>query len=266
VPGRIRGVLRVLRAFWAANLAEELEYRANLIGAVLGTVFNIAIAVLTAAVFFRQSAELGGWGFWEVVVLLGVFNAVAGVVEALFRPNIGRLVEHVREGTLDLILAKPVDAQLVVSFRRLVIWRGADIVLGLALSGYALARLGVLPGPLELLAWTVSLAAAVALVYAVWLSLMSLAFWFVAVENLAVLFDAVYEAARFPVTAYPAALRYLFTTLLPIAWITTVPAGALTGRVGAGTALASAAIALAALAIARLIWRTALSKYTSAGG
>jgi len=266
VPGRVRGALRVLRAFWAANLAEELEYRANLIGAVLGTVFNIAIAVLTAAVFFRQAAELGGWGFWEVVVLLGVFNAVAGVVEALFRPNIGRLVEHVREGTLDLILAKPVDAQLVVSFRRLVIWRGADIVLGLALSGYALARLGVLPGPLELLAWTVSLAAAVALVYAVWLSLMSLAFWFVAVENLAVLFDAVYEAARFPVTAYPAALRYLFTTLLPIAWITTVPAGALTGRVGAGTALASAAIALAALAIARLIWRTALSKYTSAGG
>ena len=46
-----------------------------------------------------------------MVALLGVFNAVAGVVEALLRPNIGRIVQHVRDGTMDLILAKPLDPQ-----------------------------------------------------------------------------------------------------------------------------------------------------------
>jgi len=35
-------------------------------------------------------------------------------------------------------------------------------------------------------------------VYAIWVVLMSLAFWFVSVENIAVLFDAVYEGARYP--------------------------------------------------------------------
>lgn len=263
---RLRRLAAVLRAFWAVNLAEELQYRANLLASVVGTGFWLGTAVLTAAVFFRQTPALGGWSFWQVVALLGVFNAVAGVVEAVLRPNVGRIVEHVRRGTMDLILSKPVDAQFQVTFRRIVIWRGVDIVLGLGLTAAALVIGGRWPGIVEVVAFVVALAAAVAIAYAIWLGLMSLAFWFVAVENLSILFDALYESARFPVTAYPGAIRFVLTYLLPMAWITTVPAGALTGRVGPGFALVSALVAAAALALTRLLWRVALRRYTSAGG
>ncbi|HEX7091281.1 MAG TPA: ABC-2 family transporter protein [Longimicrobiales bacterium] len=258
--------LRVLRTFMAANLAEELEYRANLVASVLGTLFWMGLAVLTAGVFFRQTNELGGWGFWEVAALLGVFNAVAGVVEALLRPNIGRIVQHVRDGTLDLILAKPLDPQLHLSFRRLVIWRGTDVLLGLGLAGYAVMRAGAAPSLESLAAFALTLGAALAIVYAVWLGLMTLSFWFVAVENLEILFDSVYEAARFPVSAYPRAMRFVLVYLIPIAWITTVPASALTGRSGVATAAISLAVAAAALVATRLLWRAALRRYTSAGG
>lgn len=263
---RLRRLAAVLRAFWAVNLAEELQYRANLLASVVGTGFWLGTAVLTGAVFFRQTPALGGWSFWQVVALLGVFNAVAGVVEAVLRPNVGRIVEHVRRGTMDLILSKPVDAQFQVTFRRIVIWRGVDIVLGLGLTAAALVIGGRWPGIVEVVAFVVALAAAVAIAYAIWLGLMSLAFWFVAVENLSILFDALYESARFPVTAYPGAIRFVLTYLVPMAWITTVPAGALTGRVGPGFALVSALVAAAALALTRLLWRVALRRYTSAGG
>jgi ABC-2 type transport system permease protein len=109
-------------------------------------------------------------------------------------------------------------------------------------------------------------AAAVAVVYAIWLALMSLAFWFVAVENISVLFDAVFEAARYPVTAYPGVLRFLLVYLLPIAWTTTIPASALTGRLGLGTAAASLLVGLAALMLSRWLWLSAVRRYTSAGG
>ena len=260
------GLFAVLRAFWSANLAEELAYRANLVASVLGTVFWMGTAVLTASVFFRQTTALGGWGFWQVVALLGVFNAVAGVVEALLRPNIGRIVQHVRDGTMDLILAKPLDPQIHVSFRRVVIWRGTDILLGLGLSAYALVQIGTMPSPSSLLAFALTLAAALAIVYAIWLALMTLSFWFVALENLEILFDSVYEAARFPVTAYPRPVRFVLAYLLPIAWVTTVPASTLTGRAGVGTAVLALAVAAAALVAPRLLWNVALRRYTSAGG
>ena len=70
--------LRVLAALWRLNLAEELQYRANFVASVLGTLFWIGTALLTLALFFRHTTRLGGWDYWEVVVLLGVFNALTG--------------------------------------------------------------------------------------------------------------------------------------------------------------------------------------------
>jgi ABC-2 type transport system permease protein len=256
----------VVWALVRLNVAEELQYRANFVASLLGTLFWIGTALLTLGLFFRHTTRLGGWDFWEVVVLLGVFNALTGVIEAVLRPGIGQLASEVKRGTLDLVLARPVDAQLLVSLRQLDLWRFSDVVFGLGLAGYALVRLHRTPTALEFLAFVVALAAAVLVVYAIWVALMSLAFWFVSVENLSVLFDAVYEGARYPVTAYPAALRFVFVYLVPIAWTTTIPASALTGRLGPGIALGAAAVGAMAFVLTRLLWRTALRRYTGASG
>jgi len=258
--------LRVVAALWRLNVAEELQYRANFVASVLGTVFWIATALLTLAVFFRHTTRLGGWDYWEVVVLLGVFNALTGVIEAVLRPGIGQLANEVRGGRLDLVLSRPVDAQAFVSFRQLDVWRLTDVVLGRGLAGYALARLGHMPSALQLVAFLVALAAAAVVVYAIWVALMSLAFWFVAVENISVLFDAVYEGARYPVSAYPGALRFLFVYLVPIAWTTTIPASALTGRMEPAIALVAIGVAVIAFALARILWRQALRRYTGVSG
>ncbi len=265
-PRALRGALALVRALWRVNAAEELQYRANFVASLLGTLFWLATALLTVAVFFSQTPRLGGWSFWEVVVLLGVFNALAGLVEAMLRPSIGQLVEDVRKGTLDLVLARPVEPQIYVSFRRLDLWRITDIVVGLGLSIFALARLGRPPGLVGSLEFLVTLLSAGLVVYSIWIALMSMAFWFVSVENLSVLFDAVFEAARYPLSAYPGALRFLFVYLVPIAWTTTIPASALTGRLGPGGAAAAGGVGLMAILLSRLLWRTALRRYTSAGG
>jgi len=258
--------LRVLAALWRLNIAEELQYRANFVASVFGTVFWIGTALLTLALFFRHTTLLGGWTYWEVVVLLGVFNALTGVIEAVLRPGIGQLASEVRSGRLDLVLSRPVDAQAFVSFRQLDVWRLTDVVLGLGLAGYALVRLGHVPSPLQVIAFAAALASAVVMVYAIWVALMSLAFWFVAVENLSVLFDAMYEGARYPVSAYPGALRFIFVYLLPIAWTTTIPASALTGRLGPEIGLAAVGVAVVAFALARMLWRQALKRYTGVSG
>ena len=261
-----RRAMIVLRAFWQLNWLEELQYRGNFVASLLGTVFWLGMAMLTVSLYFRHTPQLGGWDYWDVVVLLGIFNALAGAVETVLRPGIGHLPTDVRSGALDLVLVRPVDAQFYVSFRRLDVWRLADVILGLALSAYALMHTGRAVSAWEIIAFVVTFAVAIAVVYAIWVTLMSFAFWFVAVENMSALFDAVIEAARYPVTAYPGALRFLFVYLIPIAWTTTIPASALTGRLAPSLALWSVAVGIAALGASRLLWRVALKRYTSAGG
>ena len=227
----IKRTIEILLAFWKLNWLEELQYRGNFIASLLGTIFWLVVAMLTVSIYFRHTPQLGGWSYWEVVVLLGVFNALTGVVETVLRPGIGHLPADVRSGALDLVLTRPVDAQFYVSFRRLDVWRLADVVLGFGLSGYALAQMGRGVGAWQLIAFAVTFSVAIAVVYAIWVALMSFAFWFVAVENMATLFDAVTDAARYPVSAYPGVLRFVFVYLITIGWAPTIPAAARAGRV-----------------------------------
>ena len=53
--------LRLLAALWRLNLAEELQYRANFVASVVGTVFSLGTALLTLALFFRR-------GMWMLIV------------------------------------------------------------------------------------------------------------------------------------------------------------------------------------------------------
>ncbi len=75
---------------------------------------------------------------------------------------------------------------------------------------------------------------------------------------------AALTAGRYPISAYPSGLRTLFTLVLPVAFLTTVPAEALLGRGSTPWLLASLAVAALALAGSRWFWRYALNFYTSA--
>jgi ABC-2 type transport system permease protein len=257
--------MRTIGALWRVNATLEMQYRANFFASLVGTVFWLSMAVLTVALFYSHTGRLGDWTFWETVVLLGVFNALVGVVEGVLRPGIGSLADEVRQGKFDLVLMRPVDAQIYMTFRELDLWRFADIVLGLGLSGYALWKLGRPVETGQVAAFLVTFVSAVAVLYSVWLALMCLAFWLVAVENLPTLFDAVFEAARYPASAYPSALRIVFVYILPVAWTTTIPASALTGRLSFAGSLESIAVAVLALALSRGVWRVALRRYAGVG-
>jgi ABC-type uncharacterized transport system permease subunit len=84
------------------------------------------------------------------------------------------------------------------------------------------------------------------------------------VENITELFNGLFRAGQFPVTVFPGWVRVFFTFIVPVAFITTVPAEAVVGRIRPEIALASAGVALALLAISRWFWGVALRSYTSA--
>lgn len=260
----MRKHLRLLWVFARASIAEELTYRANLVGNLINTALNASLALLTVALFFRHAGTLGGWTRAEVIVLLGVFTVVTGLVEMVLRPGVGRIVDHIRQGTLDFVLAKPVDAQFFVSFRYVMVWRAVDVAVGLGMIGAGLALRGARPSFWQGVAFAVELLAGLLVVYSLWLGLMTLAFWFVKVDNLAFLFDSTFQAGRYPVGVYRRALRFVLTYVLPLAVVTTAPAAALIGRLTPGMALWSAVVAAVALAAARWFWARAVRAYTSA--
>jgi ABC-2 type transport system permease protein len=109
-----------------------------------------------------------------------------------------------------------------------------------------------------------ALFAGVVIVYSFWLILATLSFWFVRVENILVIFQSMYEAGRWPVSLYPAWLRFSLTFLVPIAFATTVPAQALAGRLTWQILLGTLALAVALFVVSRFFWRVGIQRYSGA--
>jgi ABC-2 type transport system permease protein len=174
------------------------------------------------------------------------------------------LTESVRDGTLDFTLAKPEDAQLLVSVWRVEIWKLVDIGLGLVVLGISLARLGQRVGLAQAAAFVAALVAGGVIVYSFWLILATTAFWLVRVENILVIFQSVYEAGRWPVSIYPGWLRFALTFLVPVAFAITVPAQAIAGRLKGPALLGAAGFAAALFTAARLFWRMGIRRYSGA--
>jgi ABC-2 type transport system permease protein len=101
-------------------------------------------------------------------------------------------------------------------------------------------------------------------IYSFFLILATLSFWFVRIENILTVFQSLYESGRWPISLYPGWLRYGLTFVIPVAFATTVPAEALTGRMNWQTLVAAIVIALGLSVISRLFWRMGLRRYSGA--
>ncbi|GAA4707950.1 ABC transporter permease [Brevibacillus fulvus] len=260
----MRRNLRIFREFFRTCLVEELEYRSEFLGNLLSSLFGIAIAILTIQIFFFQTDQLGGWPYADVLVLLGIFNTLQGLIDFALKPNMSRLLQNIRKGTLDYVLTKPVDSMFFVSFRHLVFWRLVDVLLGLGLVAYGLWVKRYVPTLSDLLIFLVTLFASLVLIYALWMLLMTTAFWVIKIDDLSFVFNSFFETTRFPIGTYRGWLRIVLTYVLPAALITSTPASALLGNWSVGATLITVVVAGIFLWLSRLFWRYALRSYTSA--
>jgi ABC-2 type transport system permease protein len=259
--------MRALRLAWLSlrtGALAELQYRVNFFLQLLQSLLALATALVVLALVFSHTPELAGWSPDELLAVVGVHFLMGGVSGTVIQPSMLRMIEDVRRGTLDYVLAKPEDAQLLVSVREVRIWRAVDLLIGAVVLGVAVARLEAPLGATDALGFAVALLLGAVMLYCFWLVLAVGAFWFVRIEFIVELFEGVYQAGRWPISVYPDWLRVGFTFLVPLAFAVTVPAEGLTGRLDPETLAAAAAFTGFLVAATRWLWRAALRRYSGA--
>ena len=256
--------LRLWRRFLLNAAVRETEYRFSFALAVFEAVVRLALVWLTFGLIYRYTDGVAGWTQDEVLVLVGVFRIVDGLIHAFVAPNMGRIPGYVRGGELDFHLLRPVDSQFFVSTRRMELSQLADVAIGLAIVLYAGGRAGVAWGPAVAAQALLIAACGLVMLYAAWFALMTCSFWLISLENLEEVFFGLWEGARYPVQFFSGAMRALFTFGFPVAFATTFPTEALLGRAPPWALPTGLLLAAAALAASHVFWRRALRQYESA--
>lgn len=254
--------LQVLQLFWSTAIAAELEYRLNFLIASLSSLGNLAGSLFGLSLFYQNGYTFQGWSWQEALVILGIFTLLQGFSATFLVPNLNRIVDHVQQGTLDFVLLKPISSQFWLSSRSISPWGLPDILFGGIVIGYAGKHLSL--GWSNYLLSSVPLFFGLISLYSLWFMLGAMSIWFVKIYNVTEVLRGLLEAGRYPMVAYPVAYRFFFTFIVPVAFLTTIPAETMLGRSQTIWIVGAGALGLGLLFASSLFWRFALRFYTSA--
>jgi len=243
-----------------------MEYRASFVFAIIANFFDFIFGLLQYLVFFTAAKSIAGWDSDQMLVLYGVFMLVFALHFILLYPNLVAMGDMVNSGNLDLLLTKPINAQLVVSFKRISLEELGSIGTAALLLGWQFYR-GIIVADLgNFLLFGVGIITSLLLIYCMFLLLICLAVLMERLDNMSQLLWSFFSLARYPVEIYPNRIRYVFMSFFPVAFIATIPASALLGRASSVTVWSGFALAIVGVVGCSWLWRCTIKSYTSAGG
>ena len=254
--------LGILRLFWSAAIASEMEYRLNFLLASLSSLGNLAGSIFGLFLFYGKGYTFSGWSWSEALIVVGIFTLLQGFSAVFLVPNLNSIVRNVQEGTLDFVLLKPIHSQFWLSCHTLSPWGLSDIIFGGIIIGYVGNKLSL--GLNNYLLGVAALLCALVILYSLWFMLGATSIWFVKIYNVTEVLRGLLEAGRYPIVAYPAAYRFFFTFIVPVIFLTTVPAQAVLGRGEVNGLIGEIFVAIALFFLSTVFWRFALRFYTSA--
>ncbi len=256
--------IKLLSAFLKVNIQMAVAYRADTIVNILLNLMWLGWELLTLSIIFSNTETIGGWGFGELIALLGVFRLVNTMMIALIWPNTEKFNQSIRDGSMDYTILQPVNSMFLVTFSRITVWRIWDLVLAIVLIVVGINISGDLVTPASILAFILLAVSGVIIIYSLWIVLIALTFWFTKFDNNVTILQALLDAGRYPSTVYPVWLRIIVTFLIPIAVATTIPLQALRGDLDAVRIVMFLAIGVVSFVIASRVWKAGLKRYSGA--
>lgn len=259
----MRRLLIAIGGLLRASLMSTMQYRSDFLFELLTGALRTIGAVAPLWVVYGHVDDIGGWSQAEATLVMGFFLLLGAFQSAVLEPNLGEVVDNVRKGTLDLLLLKPIDAQWIVSLRKIdpaYVW---DLFAGLFVVGWAVVHLPA-PAPADVAVALTLFTSGLVAVYGLWIAATALSFHFVRVDNLRYLLISAADAGRWPLTVFSSLFRLLLVAVVPVGVVTTFPAQALRGEWGAALVAQALAVAAVFAVGSRIAWVRSLRRYTSA--
>ena len=253
-----------------AYVRSRLQYRLSFGLMCLGIVASEACLLGLLGALFAKFRTVNGWTWAEVVFLYGLGNLVYSLMR-IFGSQLDNFDQYIVRGELDTVLTKPVPPLFYILASRVEL-----IHISRALTS---AVIFIVAFHLTDIRWTLSvalftlttLASGTMIMFTLMLICATVALWTTKSGKLTdLLISATKEAAAFPISIYPLAVRLLLTFILPVAFVTYYPAqrllqkGELLGM-PAFFQFGAPVTALVMLCLSYLFWCSGLRRYHSTG-
>lgn len=259
--------LRLIRA----RIRAQLQYRGSFALDVAGTFLITFLDFVAILVIFANVPQLGSWTLPEVALLYGIATLAFGITD-LAVGHLDLFPQSIRDGNFDLVLVRPRGSLFQVLSADFQIRRLGRISEGVLVLAFAVGSLDVVWGPERVLVLVGAAITGVLIFVAVWVAVISSAFWTVEGREAANAFTyGGVTLAQYPIDIFDRWFRRFLAYVVPVAFIAYFPALFILDKpdpLGFPPFLsfASPLVGLAAALVALALWRFGVRHYQSAGG
>ncbi|MBO8221071.1 ABC transporter permease [Prochlorococcus marinus] len=261
---KTRKYLKVYRKFLHTSLASELEYKTNILIDLVTAILSLIGSIFLLSIFFQNNNSIGGWEFEQALIIQGIYTILNGITNTWFNPNLTEIVKHIREGTLDFVLLKPIDSQFFISLKKLTPSGFLEIMLGFFLLLYCIKINQINFNLSFLILSLITIICSICILYSLWFFISTTTIWFVKTWNATEVLRSFLYIGRFPLNSFSFTLRIFFSVFVPIAFITTIPSEVFLGISEIWKILLEVFVAMVFLFTSRKFWLFALRFYSSA--
>jgi ABC-2 type transport system permease protein len=255
---------RLLKTLIRTSFIAELEFRANIALKIFNDFIWYFVQFSVFEVLYLHTSQISGWDLGKIRVFLGCLFLTDTINMMFYHENLEQLSERVRKGELDLILAKPVNSQFMLSFYRLHPSYFLNFILCFGWLLFSIHQelgyvsLGIVAKVL------IMILCSNVIMYSMRFMVCMTAIIFGRAENLSQLWFSLFRMSLRPDFVYPPWLRYTLLFVLPLGFIASVPAHVVLGLRPNTWIFIALGLALSFLLCSSLLWRRVLRSYTSA--
>jgi ABC-2 type transport system permease protein len=262
---------RVLLTFFRNSLVREMAFRGNFLIEVVTNAFWFGAQLIFFTLIFGNVQEMNGWNRNQFFAFMATGMIINTLIEAFFMPNCANFSELIRTGNLDFALLKPIDTQFLISFEKIDLGALCHLLFPLALLAYALQELGWPVGWVDAAMYVGLVGLGVSFFYSLMIVLAATSVWLGRNQGLYEFWFYITVFARYPRDIYAGSaagnvLRLVFSYVVPILLVITVPAEVVVGKVLQPSWITGVSLlaAIASLFVSRRVFSLALKSYRSA--
>lgn len=262
---------RVLLTFLRNSAVREMSFRGNFLITIVTRAFWFVAQLTLFELIFQSVSAINDWSRPQYFAFMATGMLINAIVETFFMPNCANFSELIRTGNLDFALLKPIDTQFLISFEKMNLSMLNQILLAVALLVYSLHEIGEPVTMAGMVMYLLLIVSGVVFFYSLMIVLASTSIWFGRNQGLYDFWFYITVFARYPRSIYEGrsiggdVLQFVFTFVVPILLVVSVPARALLAMpMERGLIVTAFVSALAGLGVARWVFNWSLKSYRSA--
>ena len=214
--------LNIYRKILAQDIKSKMSYRADFIISTFGMIFTNIAGFVSFWIVFQNFSSINGWDYHEMLFLYG-FSLVAITPVQCFFDNNWSLRMYVRDGDFIKYYFRPINMFFYFQSEVFDIKGLGQLAFGIATIVYSWHKLALPVTFIAILKTVIFLISASLVMIAMQNAAAAACFW---MTNSFFILDFAFKMkdyAKYPVTIFNPVFKFIFTFVLPIAFIAYYP-------------------------------------------